>query len=119
MSRAEENVEQMRVGSRMAASRREEGRMRWQRWVRRRCNRTPELIACPAKDPDAQAQKYSYQLIPVQMSLRLFCAALVGRQANSEERAELAVRGEPRSGEEREDQSSLGGVVLVKYIKWQ
>ena len=51
MSRVEENVEKMSVGSKMAASWREEGRMIGQRWVRRRCNRTPELIACPAKNP--------------------------------------------------------------------
>ena len=59
LSRVEENVEQMSVGSRMAASRREEGRMRGQRWSRRRCNRTPELIACPAKDSDTHMLTYT------------------------------------------------------------
>ena len=55
LSRVEENVEQMSVGSTMAASWREEGRTRGQRWTRRRCNRTPELIARPAQDPDTDS----------------------------------------------------------------
>ena len=82
LSGVEENVEQMSVGSRMAASRREEGRMRGQRWSRRRCNRTPELIACPAKDSDTDSQIYSYQQIRVQMSRKIFCSAQVGRGAS-------------------------------------
>ena len=62
LSRVEENVEQMSVGSTMAASWREEGRTRGQRWTRRRCNRTPELIACPAQDPDTDSEINSYVL---------------------------------------------------------
>ena len=60
LSKVEENVEQMSVGNTMAASWREEGRMRWQRWTRRRCKRTPELIARPAQDPDTDSEIYSY-----------------------------------------------------------
>ena len=54
------------------------------------------------------------------MSRRLFYATLVGREASWEEIVELALRGGPRSGEEREGQSFLGrGTIVVKFMKWE
>ena len=101
LSRVEENVEQMSVGSRMAASRREEGRMRGQRWSRRRCNRTPELIACPAN------KRFRYRLsdilLPADTSADVSENILFG---TSWERSQL--RGKSRVGSEGRAQTRRG-----------